>query len=288
MLDIRRRTGILFLAVTMAQLVLVSAQVQSKAGVPVLESVTFGAFSRVQGAVASVIHGARNFWGSYAALRGVHAENETLRRQVGDLEVRLQEQRALAAQSVQLQELLHLRSSTDLPLLAAEVIAGNPNPGMRTLTVNRGSSDGVTSDMAVVAPKGIVGRIVGQPAAHAAIVQLLIDRNAAAGAIVERSRAGGMVVGSEGDALLSMDLVSNLADIRRGDVVVASGVDGIYPRGFVIGQVETAERGAGLYYAATVRPSVDFTSLQDVLIVLVPSRSAMPPEAASEAAGPPK
>ncbi len=287
MLDIRRRTGILFVAVTLAQIVLVSAQVQSKAGVPVLESVTFGVFSRVQGALASVIHGAAHLWSNYAALRGVHAENETLHRQVADLEVRLQEQRALAAQAIQLREMMQLRTTTELPLLAAEVIAGNPNPGMRTLTINRGSSDGVRSDMAVVAPGGIVGRIVGQPAAHAASVQLLIDRNAAAGAIVERSRAGGMVIGAEGELPMSMDLVSNLADIRSGDVVVASGVDGIYPRGFVIGQVQTAERGPGLYYAVTVRPAVDFTSLQDLFVVLVPARPATPAEPAAES-GPPK
>lgn len=289
MLDIRRRTGLLFLAVAMGQIVLISAQVQSKAGVPVLQSVTFGVFSRVQGGLASVIHGARNVWGNYAALRGVRGENETLRRQVADLEVRLQEQRALAARTVQLQELMNLRSSTQLPLLAAEVIAGNPNPGMRTLTINRGTADGITADMAVVAPKGIVGRIVGPVAAHAAIVQLLIDRNAAAGAIVQRSRAGGMVVGVDQDPPMSMDLVSNLADIKEGDIVVASGVDGIYPRGFVIGQVERAERGTGLYYTVTVRPAVDFTSLQEVLVVLVPSRPATSAvEPAADASGQPK
>ena len=280
MLDIRRRTGLLFLAVAMGQIVLISAQVQSKAGVPVLQSVTFGIFSRVQGSVASVIHGARNVWGNYAALRGVRSENETLRRQVADLEVRLQEQRALAARSVQLQDLVNLRSSTELPLLAAEVIAGNPNPGMRTLTINRGRADGIRADMAVVAPKGIVGRIIGQPASHASIVQLLIDRNAAAGAVVERSRAGGYVAGADQDPPLSMELVSSLADIRAGDTVVASGVDGIYPRGFVIGQVEAASRGAGLYYDVKVRPTVDFTSLQEVLVVLVPSRPATPAEPA--------
>lgn len=278
MLDIRRRTGVLFLAVTLGQVVLISAQVQSKSGVPVLEGVTFAVFSRVQGVVASVIHGARNVWSNYGALRGVRSENVELQRQVADLEVRLQEQRALAARSIQLQELMDLRSSTALPLLAAEVIAGNPSPGMRTLTINRGSADGVLADMAVIAPKGVVGRVILQPAAHASIVQLLIDRNAAAGALVERSRAGGMVVGVEQDPPMTMDLVSNLADIRPGDIVVASGVDGIYPRGFVIGQVQTAERGSGLYRAVTVRPSVDFTSLGEVLVVLVPPRPATPAE----------
>src|SRR5262249_33295634 len=153
-------------------------------------------------------------------LRGVRAENEALRQQVADLQVRLQEQRGLAAQSARLQELMDLRSTANLPLVAAEVIAGNPNPGMRTITIDRGAKDGVTSNMAVVAPTGIVGRVVGRPAAHAAIVQLLVDRNAAAGALSERTRAGGMVVGSEHDPALTMELVSNLADLKSGDTVV--------------------------------------------------------------------
>jgi rod shape-determining protein MreC len=75
---------------------------------------------------------------------------------------------------------------------------------------------------------------------------------------------------------MAMDLVSNMADIKPGDVVMASGVDGIYPKGFVIGRVEASERGSGLYRAVTVRPSVDFSSLEEVLVVLVPPRSAIP------------
>ena len=92
-----------------------------------------------------------------------------------------------------------------------------------------------------------------------------------------------------------MDLVANMADVKPGDVVVASGVDGIYPKGFVIGRVETSERGSGLYRNVTVRPTVDFSSLEEVLVVLVPARPATPDEVAEPApapaappAGPPK
>ncbi len=279
MLDIRRRTGVLLLVMIVLQLVLISAQVQSKSGVPVLQAVTFGAFSRVQGGTSGVLRSIENVWGNYVGLRGVRAENEALRKQVADLQIRLQEQHALAARATRLQELLSLQTNTALPTLAAEVIAGNPNPGMLTITIGRGSADGVQADMAVIAPAGVVGRIVGPPAAHAARVQLLIDRNAAAGAFIERTQAGGMVVGVDGDPPLAMDLVSNLADVKTGDQVVASGVDGIYPKGFAIGRVESSERGAGLYRAITVRPAVDFSSLEEVLVVLVPARSAVPEEA---------
>lgn len=280
MLDVRQRTGYLFLAVMLGHLILISAQVQSKSGVPVLESVTFGFFSRVQGAAAAVVNGVRGGWGNYVDLRGVRAENATLRQQLSDLEVRLQEQRALAARAVQLEGLLKLKGSTTLPTIAAEVIAGSPIPDVLTVTIDRGSEDGVQPDMAVIGPKGIVGRIMGPVAAHASRVQLIIDRNAAVGAVVERTRAGGMVVGRSAgeDPPLTMDLVSKLADVKPGDVVVASGVDGIYPKGFVIGSVATSEQGPELHRVITVRPAVDFSSLEEVLVVLVPARGAVPEE----------
>jgi rod shape-determining protein MreC len=284
-LDIRRRTGVLLFVVMMGHIFLISVQVQSRSGVPVLQAATFGVFARVQGGTSAVIHGVRDFWGNYVGLRGVRAENEALRKHVADLQVRLQEQRALAARSTRLQELMDLQTSTTLPTIAADVIAGNPNPGMRTITIGRGSADGVEKDMAVIAPAGIVGRIIGEPAAHAARVQLLIDRYAAAGALTERTRAGGMVVGVDGDPPLTMELVSNLADVKTGDAVVASGADGIYPKGFTIGRIESADRGTALYRVITVRPSVDFSSLEEVLVVLVPPRPALPDDDGTAAGG---
>ena len=275
---LRQRTGVLFVVVLVGHLVLISAQVQSRTGVPVLESVTFGLFSRVQGALAAIVDVGRNGWGNYVALRGARAENEALKSQVAELEVRLQEQRALAARTVQLQELMDLKTTTTLPTVAAEIIAGNPNPGILSVTVNRGSDDGVQADMPVISPKGIVGRVIGRPASHASRVQLLVDPAAAAGALVERTRSGGIVVGAEGDPPLQLQLVSNLADVVVGDVAVTSGTDGVYPKGFPIGRVEKSERGAGLYRQISVRPMVDFSSLENVLIVLVPAHPAARPE----------
>lgn len=280
MLDIRKRTGYLFLAVMLAQVILVSAQVQTRSGTRALQAVTFGVFSRIESATASAVDKVRHVWGSYIGLRGARSENEYLKQRVAALEVQLKMEHALAARSERLQALLDLRAQATVPMLAAEVIAGNPDSVMRTVTINRGSDDGVTADMAVIAPGGVVGRVIGPVADHAARVQLLIDRAAAAGAITERGRAGGMVVGIEGDPPLRMDLVSNLADVKAGDAVVASGVDGIFPRGYFIGQVERVERGSGLYQAITVRPGVSFSGLEDVLVVLTPPRPAMRDEAA--------
>ena len=124
--------------------------------------------------------------------------------------------------------------------------------------------------MAVIAPAGVVGRIV-VPSGSAAKVQLLIDRNAAAGAVIERgeSRAQGVVVGT-GDDRLRMEYVSEIADIVVGDVVVTSGIDGIYPKGFVIGRVEVVEKSGPAFKQILVRPAVDFSSLEEVLVVMTP------------------
>jgi rod shape-determining protein MreC len=268
-LDIRQRAGYLFLAVMLGHIILISAQVNSRSGVPVLEAVTFGVFAEVQRGTSAMVSGVRRVWNGYVGLRHVRAENEQLRRQLAEAQIELQEQRALADRSRGLERLLELRDRANLSTVAAEVIAAAPTPDFRTLTIDKGTRHGLRADMAVIAPAGVVGRIV-VPSGGAAKVQLLIDRNAAAGALIERSRAQGVVIGA-GDDRLRMEYVAEIADIVVGDVVVTSGIDQIYPKGFIIGHVEALEKTSGGYKQIQVRPAVDFSSLEDVLIVLTPA-----------------
>ncbi len=266
-LDIRQRAGYLFLGLSVVHVILISAQVSSKRGVPVLEAVTFGVFAEVQRAASAMVGGVRNMWGGYVGLRGAQAENETLRETLGAVQVELQVQRAQAQRTRNLEQLLALRDRADLPTAAAEVIAAGVAPEFRTVTIDKGTDAGVHADMAVIAPAGVVGRVV-VPSGAASKVQLLIDRNAAAGALVERSRAQGVVVGGGVDRL-RLEYVSEVSDIVVGDVVVTSGIDGIFPKGFVIGQVDAVERSGGAYKQISVKPSVDFSSLEEVLVVLL-------------------
>jgi rod shape-determining protein MreC len=273
--DIRRRTGYLFLAVIVGHVILISTQVTTKRGVPMLEAAVFGIFSEVQRGANTVATSVRSGWQDYVALRQVRSENEQLKQQLGELRVRLQEERGLAQQTQSLQKLLDLKTSATLSTTAANVIAGGASPEFRTITIDKGTGDGLRADMAVLAPAGVVGRII-QPSSRASKVQLLIDRSAAAGAIIERTRAQGVVVGTGADEL-RMDYVAGSADVKAGDVVVTSGIDGIYPKGFVIGQIQSVRRGAGEFSAIVIRPAVDFTSLEAVLIVLTPPPAAPDP-----------
>jgi rod shape-determining protein MreC len=267
--DIRRqRVGYVFLAVVLGQILLISAQVNAPSGAPLIETVTFGVFAEVQRGVFSVVEALRDGWNGYVALRDVSRENGELRRQLADAQVALQQQRALAVRSRGLEALLQLRDRSTVSTAAAEVIAAGVTTDFRTVTIDRGVADGIKPDMAVVAPEGVVGRVV-VAGAHAAKVQLLVDRNAAAGALIERTRAQGVVLGG-GDARLRLEYVAEVADVVPGDAVVTSGIDGIYPKGFVIGRVESVDRPGGLSRRIVVAPAVDFGRIEDVLVVLTP------------------
>ena len=218
--------------------------------------------------VTSGLDNVVGLWSGYVGLRDVREQNVELSREVADLRFELQTQRALAQQTRSLERLLELRQTVALPTLSARVIATDATPYFRTLTIDRGGQAGVRADLAVIAPDGVVGRVVGSPGQRAAQVQLLIDRNAAAGALIERTRVSGVVVGTDDSSRLQLEYVSNLEDVRVGDEIVTSGIDGIYPKGFRVGVVTQVADGIGLYQLIQVSPVVEFSQIEDVLVVL--------------------
>jgi rod shape-determining protein MreC len=279
LVDLRQRTGFLFLAVVLGHVLLISAQVNSRNGMPLLEAVVFGVFAEVQRGSSAVVTSARHGWGHYVDLRHTEADNDALRQRLAAAELALQEQRALAGRTRSLEALLGMRDHLDLQTAAAEIIGAAPNPEFMTLTIDKGTRDGLRADMAVLAPAGVVGRVV-LPSARAAKVQLLIDRNAAAGVLIERSRAQGVAIG-EGDHL-RMDYVSEASDVAVGDAVVTSGIDGIFPKGFAVGRIETVEKNGPAYKRITVKTAVDFSAIEDVLVVLTPPPAREPGHEGSE------
>jgi len=284
-LEFQRRSGYLLVAALLGHLLLISAQVSTQSGVSVLESALFGSLSRLQSSSASMSQSVSGTWDHYIALRGASLRADALQRELDQSRIELQHAQAQARRTEQLELILQLQRSHLPRTMAARVIAADPTAAFRTVTIDRGSADGVRRDMAVLSPLGIVGRVIDEPAAHAAKVQLIIDRNAGAGAVINRSASGGVVMGADGDPALRMEYVSNLSEVTPGDLVMTSGLDGIYPRGFVIGRIERAERGSGLYREIRIRPRVDFSSLDTVLLVIEPP--VVPADAAAQTGAPP-
>jgi rod shape-determining protein MreC len=260
--------------------ILISAQVSTTAGIPVIQVVTFGIFSEVQRGTMTSVDSVRGVWSGYVALRDAQAENQALKQELQRLQVRLQEERAQAQRAENFRQLLELRERAGVDTVAAEVIAGPATIEFRDMTIDKGSREGLARDMAVISPAGVVGRVV-LASPRAARVQMLIDLNAAAGAMIERTRAQGLVVGH--GSMLRMEYVPGTADVKQGDLVVTSGIDKIYPKGFVIGTVEAVERGSGTYHEITVRPAVDFSQLEEVLVVTTPPPAITAAQIAKEA-----
>jgi rod shape-determining protein MreC len=286
LLEFRQRTGWLFMAVTIGHIILISAQVTTKRGVPVLEAVTFGMFAEVQRGATSAVASVREGWENYFALQQIRRDNERLRAEVAQLRIGLQQERALAQQSRSFQQLLELKSAIALESTAAAVIGGAADPNFHSLTIDKGTQDGLRQDMAVISPEGVVGRIIA-PAARASKVQLLIDRSAAAGVMVERSRVQGLATGVGTERLefgIQLEYIPGTADVQVGDRVVTSGIDGIYPKGFLVGEIESIERSSDTTFSGVrIRPAVNYSALETVLVVRnVPPPAAVEDPAAAE------
>jgi rod shape-determining protein MreC len=263
----RRRTLTLLVVLCLGHVLLISAQVQSGQGRSVLHASAFGAMAAVQGGSAALTNGAGGLWSHYIGLIGVARDNDQLRARVLTLEGELQAERARAAQTSALEDALNLQRSIVAPTLAARVIAGNPVPGSLTVTIDRGASDGVARNMAVISGVGVIGRIIGEPTSHASVVQLLNGKSANTGAMFEKNGTAGLAAGGFADGNLRLELVSSAADVVVGDRIVTSGQDGIYPQGFLIGQVSQVI-GSGKAREIVVKPAVDYSHINIVLVVL--------------------
>src|SRR5689334_16747814 len=148
--DIRQRPGVVLGAALLLHVVLISAQVNTATGIPLLQVVTFGGFAELQRATKAGIDGVSGLWSGYVALRQVQSENASLKQELQTLQVRLQQEHAEAQRTDNLRQLLELRERANLDTAAAEVIAGPADPDFRTITIDKGSSEGLATDMAVI------------------------------------------------------------------------------------------------------------------------------------------
>ena len=266
--DTRHRVRYLFVAVMVGHILLISTQVSSRSGVSVLQAALMDGHTETQRAVWAVVGAGQAVWDGYVALRGAREDNQRLSREAADLRVQLQQERAASQAVDRLRALLDMRARVPWKTTGADVIGGSVSPEFRSIVIDRGSDAGLHQNMSVITPAGLVGRVVW-PSAHAATVQLIVDKSAAAAVIVEPSRAQGIVFGNR-DGTLRLDYLAPSAVVQPGNQVVTAGVDGIYQKGIVVGYVERVGR------TVILRTAVDFTSLESVLIVVAPAPQPTP------------
>jgi rod shape-determining protein MreC len=224
-----------------------------------------------QKALTGSIRFVQGIWSHYFYLAATAKENEKLRKALSHaIEEQNQFQEA-ALSNERLRRLLELKTSLPYQMVAAEVIGKDPSPWFKTLIIDRGSKEGVGVSMPVVIPEGIVGQVVESSDGYAKVL-LLVDQNSAVDAIVQRTRARGIIKGGL-TGTCSFEYVLRKDEIGVGDVVISSGVDGVFPKGLRLGEVsEIVRRNAGTFQEVTITPFVDFEKIEEVFIVVNYSR----------------
>lgn len=270
-----RRGGAVLATVLFSCVLLLSAQAPARSGRgTVLQTWFLAAAEPLARGAAAVSRAASSAVGSVGETLAARSENARLRQ---DLALRERELFRLRAEVDQLTHESRLTSAAEaLPRIvtSAPVLLLQSRAGLQSAVIGAGKSRGVVPGSPIAVPEGLVGRVVasGQRISRA---QLLLDASAAAGARIVRTGELGVIRG-DGRGSLRLNNVPTASRVRPGDVIETAGIDGIYPRGILIGRVAEVSRGSNLFLEIRVRPAAPFGRLTDVL-VLAPSPATAEP-----------
>lgn len=220
----------------------------------------------LQVGVSALSRGAGRIWDRYFALWSLGQENAALRQRVEELERAAQRAFELELATRRLEKLLALRDELGVPAVAARVVGRSPIAWVHTLVLDKGERHGVAKGMAVITPDGVVGQVVAV-SAHTARVLLVSDPNSGVDVLVQRTRVRGIAAGTvEGNCVLKY--IQRGDDVTVGDVVITSGLDGIFPKGLPVGVVTRVEaKDSRIFQDVEVLLSAELTKVEEVLVV---------------------
>jgi len=262
----RFRQSLTLLALLLLSLVLMTSRADRTGGGTDYLSPLFEGVSWVETGLSTLSSGTIGLYEGYFHLVDVKKENQALRQRIALLENRLQNLQEKEEENQRLRKLLHFQETRPFALLPAGVVGKDFQSWSRTLVINQGSRSGVKAGMAVVRPEGIVGRIL-TTSDHFSLVQLILDSNSNIPALVEETRAEGIVTGQLPDRC-RIKYLNRLSDVAVGDRILSSGLGGIYPKGLVIGTVQSVHKKKyGLFQDVVITPAVDFAKTEEVFVV---------------------
>jgi rod shape-determining protein MreC len=265
---IPRRPTLLFIVVLSLLFVLMSLSSRTRYigdTRTLFERTVMTLFSPVPKAVNWAGGSAEDMYHGYLDMRRAVNENLELRRKVASLTTENVKLRQTDSDLRRLRNLLQYSEQFNMQTSMAHTIMIDTSGRFKAVIIDRGSGDGVEVNDAIVNANGLIGRVI-LTTNDLAKVQLVTDNNSAIGALIERTRRQGVVRG-DGTGVVEMHDIPTLADVKPGDRILTAGIDGIYPKGIPIGNVIKAEQGPNLFKHIEVRPSVDFGTIEEVIII---------------------
>jgi len=265
---IPRRPTLLFIVVLALLFLLMSVSSQTRyvgETRTMFERTVMTIFSPVPKVVHWVGSAVQDMYHGYIDMRGSVNENVELHRKVASLTTENLKLRQSEGDLRRLRSLLAYSEQFTMSTSMAQTIMLDTAGRFKSIIIDRGSAGGVDVNDVIANANGLIGRVV-LTTKDLAKVQLVTDNNSAIGSLIERTRRQGVVRGNGSTALQMADIPS-LADVQPGDRVLTAGIDGVYPRGIPIGLVTKAEPGQSLFKTVTVKPSVDFGTIEEVIVI---------------------
>jgi rod shape-determining protein MreC len=258
-----------------------SATAKGKYQLPLAEGFVRIVFTPIERVVSKLTYSIGDVFSSITKVMTVYRDNERLRQQVDQLQQSTLTLNELNAENQRLQVMLDYRKNTpQFEMVTATVIAREPGTWFNTIVINKGSDQGLTKDMSVITPKGLVGHIV-TIYGNSAKVMLILDPRSAVGGLVQRpeSRVAGIVVGQvQNNTEPRMVNLARESDVIKGDSIITSGLGGIFPKGILIGEITDVKNEAGgLLKYAEIKTAVDFSKLEEVFVILRAKAETPPP-----------
>lgn len=265
---IPRRPTLLFIVVLALLFVLMSLSTRTRyvgETRTLFERTVMMVFSPVPKLVNWVGGSGSDMYHGYLDMRRSVAENVSLHRKVADLTAENLKLRQTDSDLRRLRALLGYSEQFQLQTTMAEAIMLDTAGRFKSMVLDRGSASGIEVNDAVVNANGLIGRVV-LTTADMSKVQLVIDNNCSVGVLLERTRREGVLRG-DGTGNAQLYDIPSLADVQPGDQILTAGIDGIYPKGIPVGTVVRADKGPELFKNIRVKPSVDFGSIEEVIII---------------------
>jgi rod shape-determining protein MreC len=262
---VRHRPFFVLVAALIAQLLLLSFQITRNQNVRLIQVWTVEVLSPFERALHWMVSGVGGEWRSVASLRGAQKENQELRAERDRLQTRVTELSERAAEADRLRALLDFKNQLPYTTLAAEVIASSPGEGLAAVTIDKGRDAGLTNDLAVITPSGIVGKTVAV-FSHTTQVLLITNPSSGVGCYLEKSLVQGVLKGNA-SSFAELRYVMNGTPVEVSETVLTSGLDQVYPKGLPVGTVAETSTG-NIYRKILVRPAGGLDRLETVLVIL--------------------
>ncbi|MFH1202640.1 MAG: rod shape-determining protein MreC [Candidatus Omnitrophota bacterium] len=204
---------------------------------------------------------------SIFSYRAILKENLALKRQLGWTRQKKIINLEILKEDERLSKILSFRRAQSFRSTVARVIGRDPINWFFSLIIDRGNNDNIRKDCAVISPGGAVGKIFETGDSSSKVI-LINDPNLKIAALIQRSREQGIISGRL-SGFCQMYYLDKDSDVVSGDLVISSGLNGSFPRGILIGEVKSVELDAsGLNKIALIKPAVDFSKLEEVIVVL--------------------